>query len=104
MERNHKMQCIQKIDDCGTTSIFITLTLLKLLDILHSAANIATLLMKVGVMHPAKGSRQTQITVQYFDYLALVDKADLLVMPIHAYDSEHVLPWFNIQYQNMNWV
>ena len=44
-----------------------------------------------------------RITVQYLDYLALVDKSDVLVMPMHAYDLIHGLPWFHKQNPDIDW-
>jgi hypothetical protein len=45
-----------------------------------------------------KGHRKKmRITVQYLDDLAPVDKSDVLVVPMRAYDSVRGLPWFHKQ-------
>ena len=38
-------------------------------------------------MQHAMDSPMTQIAVQYFDYLALVDELDLVIMPIRVYNQ-----------------
>jgi hypothetical protein len=53
--------------------------------------------MTGGVMQHAKDSRKTRITVQYLDYPAPVNKSDVLVMPMRAYDLVRGLPWFHKQ-------
>jgi len=45
-------------------------------------------------MQHAKDSWKTPITVQWVDYLTPVDRSDMLVMPMRAYDSVLGLPWF----------
>ena len=86
------MQCVRAIVDCGATSIFMTPRLLKRLGISHQAALITTLAMTGGVIQHAKDSRKTRITVQCVDYLAPVDRSDVLVVPMRAYDLVLGLP------------
>jgi hypothetical protein len=81
------MQRVRALIDSGATSIFMTPRLLKRLGISHQAAHITTLGLNGGVMQHAKDSRKkTRISVQYLDYLAPVDKSDVLVVPTRAYD------------------
>jgi hypothetical protein len=44
-----------------------------------------------------------QITVQCMDYLAPVDRSDVLVMPMRAYNLVLGLPWFNNQIHDIDW-
>jgi hypothetical protein len=77
--------------------------LLKRLGISPETAHITTLGLSGGVMQHAKNSRKTQITVQYLDYLALVDESDVLVVPMHAYDLVLGLPWFQKRIPDIDW-
>jgi hypothetical protein len=54
-------------------------------------------------MQHAKDSRKTRITVQYLDYHAPVDKSDVLVVPMPAYDRVLGLPWFPKQTVDIDW-
>ena len=92
-ESNSEMQRVRALFDCGATSIIMTPRLHNWLGISHLAALITILAMTGGVMQHAKDSRKTQITVQYLDYLALVDRSDVLVVPMRAYDLVLGLPW-----------
>jgi len=59
--------------------------------------------MTGGVMQHAKDSRKTRTTVQDLDYLAPMDKSDVLVMPMRAYNSVLHLPWFPKQNPDIGW-
>jgi len=72
-DRHGDMKRIQALIDCGATRIFMAPKIVKRLGISHESAHITTLNLDRGVMHHAKNSRTTQITVQYLDYLAPVD-------------------------------
>ena len=88
--------------DCGATSIFITPSLPKQLGISSGGTH----------HHPRheqrsnatfKGHQKTRITVQYLDHLAPVDKSDMLVLPLQAYDWVCGLPWFQKQNHDIDW-
>jgi hypothetical protein len=53
-------------------------------------------------MQHAKTSRKTWITVQYLDYLAPVDRSDVVVLPMRDYDLVQSLPWFPKQYLDID--
>ena len=91
---NGEMQHLRVLIKCGASSIFMTPRLLKWLRRSHQAANITILAMTRGVIPPALDSRKTRITVQCMDYLALVCRSDVLVVPIRAFDWVLCLPWF----------
>ena len=59
--------------------------------------------MTRGVMQHANDSRKTRITVQCVDYLAPVDRSDVLVVPMRAYDLLLGLPWFPKQNPDIDW-
>jgi hypothetical protein len=59
--------------------------------------------MTGGVMQHAKNSRKTRITVQCVDYLAPVDRSDLLVVPMWAYDLVLGLPCIPNQNPDIDW-
>jgi len=50
--------------------------------------------MTGGVMRHAKDSRNTRTTVRCLDYLATVDRSDVLVVPMRAHNLLLGLPWF----------
>jgi len=100
---NGEMQRVRALIACGATSIFMTPRLLKRLGISHQAAHIITLAMTGGVMQHAKDSRKTRITVQCVDCLAPVDRSDVLVVPMRAYDLVLGLPWFPKQNPDIDW-
>jgi len=77
--------------------------LLKRLGLSHQVAHIITLAMTWGVMQHAMDSRKTRITVRYLDYLALVDKSDVLVILMGAYNLVLGLPWFPKQNPDIDW-
>jgi hypothetical protein len=80
-----------------------TLRLSKRLGISHQAALITTLAMTGGVMQHAKDSRKTRITVQYLDYLAPVERSDVLVMPMRAYDVVLGILWIPKHNPEIDW-
>jgi hypothetical protein len=45
-------------------------------------------------MMSAKESRKASLLVQYFEHLKPVDKSEVLVVPMKAYDLVLGLPWF----------
>jgi len=72
-------------------------------DLGYQAANIITLALTRGVMQHANDSRTTQNTVQCMDYPAPVDRSDVLVVPMDAYDWVLRLPWFPKQNPDIDW-
>ena len=59
--------------------------------------------MTGGVMQHAKDGRKTRIAVQYLNYLTPVDRSEVLVVPIRAYDLVLGLPWFPKQNPDIDW-
>jgi len=54
-------------------------------------------------MQHAKDSRKTWITVQCVDSLTLVDRSNVLVVPMRTYDLVLGLPWFPKQNPDIDW-
>jgi len=54
-------------------------------------------------MQHAKDSRKRRITVQCVNYLAPVDRSDMLVVPMRAYDLVLGLPWFPKHNPDIDW-
>jgi len=102
-QRNEEMQLGWAIIDCGALSIIRVANLLKWLGISHEAVHITILGLNGAVMKHPNDSRKRGITVQYLDYLTLVDEWDVLVLPMRAYDLVLGLPWFHIRYPDINW-
>jgi hypothetical protein len=102
-DRNGEMQCIQAHNDCCVTSIVVAPRLLKHLGISHKAAHITTLGLYEEVMQHTKDSRKTLSTVQYLDYLAPVDKSDVLIVPMRVYELVLGLPWFYKRNPDIDW-
>jgi len=59
--------------------------------------------MSGGVMQDAKDIWKKGITVQCVDYLAPVDRSDVLVVSTRAYDLVLGLPWFPKQNPDIDW-
>jgi hypothetical protein len=66
----------------------------------HEAAHTTTLGLNGQVTEHARDSRKTTILAQNFDHLAPVDKPEVLVVPIQAYDVALRLPWFRARNQD----
>jgi len=54
-------------------------------------------------MQYAKHSRMMQIVFQNVDYLAPVDKSDVLVIPTLGYDLVVILQWFLQRIADIDW-
>jgi len=54
-------------------------------------------------MQHVKDSQKTRTTVQYLDYLAPVDRSDVLVVPMQAYDLVLGVPPFPKQNPDIDW-
>jgi len=99
-----QMECVRAIVDCGSTSISMTLRLLKHLGISQQAPHITTLSMNGGVVQYGKDTgTKTRITVKYLEYLAPVYLSDVLVVAMRAYNLIRSLPWFHKQNHVINW-
>ena len=48
-------------------------------------------------------SRKIRITVQYLDYLVPLDRSDVIVVPMRAYDLVLGWPWFPKQNPDIDW-
>jgi len=51
----------------------------------------------------ARESHKTAMTVQYIDHLAPVHEAEVLVVPMRAYDLVLGLPWFKTRKLEIDW-
>jgi len=54
-------------------------------------------------MMSAKESRKASLLVQYFEHLKPVDKSDVLVVPMKAYDLVLGLEWFKARNPDIDW-
>jgi hypothetical protein len=54
-------------------------------------------------MVEAKDSRKATISVHYLDQLAPVDKPEVLIVPIRAYDFVLGMPWFTARNPEIDW-
>jgi len=79
---------------CGAMTRFISLSILRKLELPHKPAFISTQGLNDQVMMSAKESRKGSLLVQYFEHLALVDESAVLVVPVKAYNLVLGLPWF----------
>ena len=77
--------------------------LLKRLRISHEVAHITTVSLDGGVMQHAMDSQKTWITVQYLDYLPLVNESDVRVVPMRAYDLVLGLRLFHQSNPDIDW-
>ena len=100
---NRERQPIRALIECGTTSIFMVLRLLRRLGLPSGPVHITTLDLDSHIMILVKHSGKMTISCQYFEYSALVDKLDDLVVPMMAYNSVLSLPWFQSRNPESNW-
>jgi len=97
------MQRVKALIDCGATSIFISPSLLRKLELRHEPAFTSTQGLNGQVMMSAKESRKASLLVQYFEHLKIVDESEVLVVPIKAYDLVLGLPWFKARNLEIDW-
>jgi hypothetical protein len=97
------MQQVKALIDCGATSIFISPSLLRKLELPHEPAFTSTQGVNGQVMMSAKESQKAGLLVQYFERLKPVDKSEVLVVPMKAYDLVLGLPWFKARNPETNW-
>jgi hypothetical protein len=97
------MQRVKALIDCSATSIFISPSLLRKLELPHEPAFISTQGLNGQVMMSAKESRKASLLVQYFEHLKPVDESEDLVVPMKAYDLVLGLPWFKARNPEIDW-
>jgi hypothetical protein len=97
------MQRVKALLDCGATSIFISPSLLRKLELPHEPAFTSTQGLNGQVMMSAKESRKASLLVQYFEHLKPVDESEVLVVPMKAYDLVLGLPWFKARNPEIDW-
>ena len=97
------MQRVKALIDCGATSIFISPSLLRKLELPHEPAFTSTQGLNGQVMMSAKESRKASLLVQYFEHLKPVDESEVLVVPMKAYDLVLGLPWFKARNPEIDW-
>jgi hypothetical protein len=54
-------------------------------------------------MSHAKGSRNTRLSVSYFEHEQPVDESEVLIVPMMAYDLVLGLPWPKARNPEINW-
>jgi hypothetical protein len=100
---NGEMQRVRALIDCGATSIFMSPRLRKRLGLADEPAYVTTLGLNGQVMAHASDSRKTAFTVQYMEHLSPVQEAEVLVVPMRAYDLVLGLPWFQSRNPDVDW-
>jgi len=88
------MQLVKAQIDSGATSIFISPSLLRKLELPHQPAFTSTQGFNGQVMMSAKQSRKASLLVQYFEHIKTVRESEVLVVPMKVYDLVLGLPWF----------
>jgi hypothetical protein len=96
------MQCVQTLIDCGVTSIFMALRLLRQLGLKYEPAFTSTQGLNGEMMMSVQESQKTCFSVEYYKHLAPVDKSEVLVVPM-AYDLDLGLPWFKKRNFEIDW-
>jgi len=71
------MQQVKALIDCGVTSIFISPSVLRKLELPHEPAFTSTQGPNGQVMVSAKESRKASLLVQYFEHLKPVDESEI---------------------------
>jgi hypothetical protein len=97
------MQRVNAQIDCGSSSILISPNLLRKLELPHEPAFTFTQGLNGEVMLSAKESRKASLFVQYFEHRKQLDKSEVLVVPIKAYDLLLGLPWFKARDPGIHW-
>jgi len=97
------MQRVKALIDCGATSICISPSLLRTLELPHEPAFTSTQGLNGQVMMSAKESRKASLLVQYFEHRKPLDRSMVLVVPMMAYDLVLGLPWFKARKPEIDW-
>jgi len=96
------MQHVRALIDCGVTSIVMAPRLRKRLGLAEEPAYVTTLGLHGQVMAHVSDSRKTEFMVQYMEHLSPVQEAEVLVVPMGAYDLVLGLPWFQSRKPDVN--
>jgi len=97
------MQRVEALINCGATSILISPSLVRKLELPHEPAFTSAQGLNGQVMMSAKESRKASLLVQYFEHLKPVDESEVLVVPMNAYDLVLGLPWFKARNPEIDW-
>jgi hypothetical protein len=79
------MQRVKALIEGGATSIFISQSLLKILELPHEPAFTSTQGLNGQVKKSAMESRKSSLLVQYFEHLKPADESEVLVVPMKPY-------------------
>jgi len=96
------MQQGKALIDCGARSISISPSLVRKLELPHEPAFTSTQGLNDQVMMSAKESQKASLLVQYFEPLEPVDKSEVLVFRMKAYDLGLGLPWFKARNEEID--
>jgi hypothetical protein len=83
---NGNMQQVTAFIDYGATSIFISPSLLRKLEIPYEPAFTSTHGLDGQVMMSTQESRKASLLVQYFEHHKPVDESEVLVVPMKAHN------------------
>jgi hypothetical protein len=100
---NGEMQRVRALIDCGATSIFMSPRLRKQLGPADEPAYVTTIGLNGQVTAHASKSRKTAFTVPYMEHLSPDQEAEVLVVPMQAYDLVLGLPWFQSRNPDVDW-
>jgi len=97
------MQRVVALLDYGATTIIISPCLLKTIELPHGTAFTSTHGVNLLVKISATESRKPCLKVQYFEQLKPVDKSEVFVIPMMAYDLVLGLQWFKARNPEIDW-
>jgi hypothetical protein len=97
------MQRVKELIDCGATSIFISPSLLRKLELPHEPAFTSTPGLNGQVMMSERESRKASLEDQYLEHLEPVNESEVLVVEMKAYDLVLGLPWFKARNPEIDW-
>jgi hypothetical protein len=97
------MQRGKELIDCSTTSIFISPSLLRKLELPHNTAFTSTQSLNGQVMISARESGMASLLVEHFEHLEPVDESKDLVVPIKTHDLVLGMPWFKVRNPAICW-
>jgi hypothetical protein len=98
-----EMHSVRAFIDCGATSIVMASRLRKRPGQADEPAYVRTLGLNGQVMAHVCDSPKTAFTVQYMEHISPVREAEVLVVPIWAYDLVLGLPWFQSRNPDVDW-
>ena len=106
MDRDGKMRVVRVLIECGASSFFISLKLVRYLSLREqtSPAYITTRGLDGKILTRARDSQKLSLKMQYLSHLAPVEESEVLVVDMLAYDLVLGIPWFERHNPDIDWV